>query len=163
MHGEADRFVLLIESGGRAMIQSGASAGISGGGSGRLLAGAGLGPRWTIAAGGEFGGGGLLPVAERPGAVEAYVVGAAPVLARLNGANTFLDFEAAPVMLRPLGGDDTFAGARIAVGAGLSTLRVRGFRPHFVVSLAFEQYLDDDAPITRSLSLASRVSLAWDP
>jgi len=145
VHGDANRFVLMFESNGSVFFLPApdGTTTFGGGGSGRLLAGWGLGQYLTLILGAELGGAGTFP-ADATGMGERNLVprffGVIPLIARFHYYTFSFDLELgagwqlseADFVPRP--------GFRAAFAIGATVLRVAGIRPYGTVGLVVERY-----------------------
>lgn len=163
--GDSGRFVILAESGGGfgAHIGQGAFR-LGGGGAGRLLFGAGLDGRWTLAAGLEVGGAGVLTATDEGTTLVARFQGAVPLLVRLADGLRIYDAE---VALTTRWQDETLRmppGVRVTVGGGLASLRVGSFMPTGVLTLGYEYVPPSgDSAAEHIIRVGTRVGFDWDP
>jgi hypothetical protein len=146
VHGNAARFVLLAESsGGGAMFIRDGTLRFGGGGAGRLLAGAGLDPSWTLAAGAEFGGGGAFALDDFDNpTLSATAFAALPVLLRFRDETVIYDLDLAPLSMLSTDSFEWPPAVRVAVGAGVVTPRIAGFMPTIVLQLGYEWHPPED-------------------
>lgn len=138
MQGNADRFVLLLESrGGAQLLLRGSTVVFGGGGAGRVLAGWGPSDRLTIAAGFEIGGTGRF---DTEGEVSGVLGAAAPILVRFVDAGSVIDLEVAATTFLE-GARGWPPGVRAAIGFGLVTPRVGGaFSPSAIFWVGYEYH-----------------------
>lgn len=138
MQGNADRFVLFLESrGGASLLVRGSTLVFGGGGAGRVLAGWGPSDRLTIAAGFEIGGSGRF---DTEGEVTGVLGAALPVLVRFVDAGSVIDLEVAATTFLE-GARGWPPGIRAALGFGLVTPRVGGaFSPSAVFWVGYEYH-----------------------
>lgn len=136
----AGRVFFAAETGGRAYAQWGRE-GQGGGGELRLLLGKGQSAAVTTLTGLEIGGMGLfrgVTLGERLGAPDIIVTAAAPLTLRLHGLSRHLDLEAAPLVYVDQLEAKARWGGRVAVGVGLSYLRLRWVLPTLTFALTFD-------------------------
>jgi hypothetical protein len=167
VQGDADRLVLLGESGAfGSVVFEGSEVALGGGGSGRLLLGHGLGPQLTLAFGGEVGGTGAF-VDDSDGDGRSLVttfMAATPVLLRITRFSRVFDFEAAPVVRVASGQDLLPPGFATSVGVGFATMRSSSWMP-YVVFFAGYGYDPprDGAGASHSARFGTRVGIDLDP
>jgi hypothetical protein len=165
VHGDARRFVLLLESagGGAIVVQEGAVS-LGGGGLARALPAWGINDRLTVAMGAEVGAIGSFSTSEDARALRASISGAVPVLVRLQDATRIYDFEVALTGRFFDGVSRVQPGVRVSAGLGLSTLRVGAIMPLALLWVGYEvQPALDDLPTTHTFRLGTRVGLDIDP
>ena len=165
VHGDAARLVVIAESigGGGLMFRSGEVA-LGGGGGGRLLFGYGLDVRRTLAIGAEVGGvAELVETGDGGRTLVARFMAAAPVLLRTREGLAVFDVEVTPTVrfsadrIRP-------PGVRVAIGGGVSTLRLGAFMPHVLLWIGYEyQPPWDGGSAEHSIRIGTRVGVDWDP
>ncbi|MGD8862465.1 MAG: hypothetical protein PVI30_20810 [Myxococcales bacterium] len=166
VQGDADRFVVLLESGGfGAIFVRDGEASLGGGGGGRVMLGRGFGSRLTLAAGGELGGfGGLTDNESGARRIDASIAAAVPVLARLSFISRIVDLEVAPVWRFNPGEDSWPPGIRTTVGAGVATMRSTAFMPYLVGYIGYEYQPERDLnPESHLFMLGTRVGVDLDP
>lgn len=162
MQGDADRFILLLESrGGVTLHLRGSALAFGGGGAGRVLVGGGLSDRLTLAAGFEIGGTGRF---DEDGEVTGVLGAALPVLLRFVDAGSVIDLELAATTF--LGGARGWPpGVRAAVAFGVVTPRVGGaFSPSAVFWIGYELHPargPDEA--FHVIGLGTRIGVDVDP
>ncbi|MFO0744435.1 MAG: hypothetical protein U1F43_02030 [Myxococcota bacterium] len=160
--GDADRFVLVLESrGGAALHIRGSSLGFGGGGGGRVLIGGGLSQRMSLVAGVELGGTGRF---DEHGKVTGVLGAALPVVLRLVDAGSVIDLElAATTFLQ--GARGWPPGVRAAIAFGVVTPRVGGaFSPSAVFYIGYELHpaRGPDAPF-HIIGIGTRIGVDVDP
>lgn len=162
MQGDADRFVIFVESRGQVALNiRGGSAGLAGGGGGRVLLGAGLSANATIVAGIEVGGGGRFGDDRE---VTGVLYGALPVVLRLPDVGSAIDLELAAVTFFD-GARGWPPGVRAAIAYGFVTPRVGGvFSPQamFWVGYEFHPQRGSDEPF-HMIGLGTRIGVDIDP
>lgn len=162
---DRNRFTLNVESGGVAILrQTAGDWTLGAGGFGRVMPAYGFDGRWTLLAGGEFGGGALIrPGDETTGLVVNYFT-AVPVVARLRNVAWHYDIELAPVALFQTDDLRVSYGARLGTTVGLSALYTTGVIPWAGVSVAYEYYLESGGrPQAHFIRGGFRAGLSWDP
>jgi hypothetical protein len=163
LQGDANRFILFIESRGQLAlnVQSKGGARFSGGGGGRVLLGGGFSDRVSLLSGFEVGGGGRFG---EDGKLSGVLTGAVPVLLRFADAGTAWDLEVAAVSF--LEGSKSWPpGLRAAIAFGFVTPRVGGaFSPQAMFWLGYEYHprRDDEEPF-HIIGLGTRIGVAIDP
>ncbi len=162
MQGDANRFVMFIESRGQlALNLREDSARFSGGGGGRILFGGGLSDRVTLMAGVEVGGGGRFG---DDGELSGVLYGALPILLRLPDAGSAIDLELAAVTFLE-GSRGWPPGIRAAIAYGFVTPRVGGaFSPHAMLWLGYEFHPQrgSDEPF-HVIGFGTRIGVDIDP
>lgn len=141
VQGDAERFVLYIETAGGFTYELGDEDSIlSGGGAGRVLVGYGLTPRYTLVGGAEIGGGGRLPKDESgTRSFEARLVMGAPIILRAHFGTWLWDSELAVVAQASENNLSHFrTGVRVAQGVGLSAIRIRNLLPYGLFWIGYE-------------------------
>lgn len=165
--GDADRIVLLAESGGfGAVVFEGSEAAIGGGGYGRLLVGHGFGPSATLALGAEVGGTGAFVESDSGSArsLETKFTAALPVLLRLSRFSRVLDFEVAPVFRIAESEDPIPPGVATSVGLGLTTMRASVWMPYVVLWTGYAYHPPRDGGVSdHSIRIGTRVGIDVDP
>jgi len=162
VHRDAGRVQLVLETMGSAqLVLSGGDAAVGGAGQGRALGvwGATLGV--GLGAGLEVGGASTFPKDERgQRSVKAMWSAGLPLIARWWVGNLRLDTEVALVGRFPDGDlRDALVGYRVAQGVGVSTLRVAGLLPHFMLWAGYESY-SGSAPAD-VVRVGTRVGVSW--
>ncbi len=135
-----DRWLISMGGGGKAIgILRGDTLALSGGGAGRLLFGRAFGSRFTLLAGGEFGGSGEIP--REDGATENVVLSAdfvAPLVFRFRTVNTYVELETGYLYRLTEGSEGNASGARIGIAFGGRASRRRWVFPGAVFGIALE-------------------------
>ena len=163
LEGDEGRFVFLLESrGGAALLFAEGEAAVGGGGGGRLFLGGGIGPRLTLAVGGEVAVDGELP--EEPGgrrSFQAVLAAGAPILFRIANNDRVIDIEAAYTARFA---DQTRHGLRFAIGYGLTTPRVSSFMPYAVLWIGYRIVpAAHGLPNEHGILFGTRIGFDWDP
>ena len=165
VHGDAARLVLIAESlGGGGLVFRGDEVALGGGGGGRLLFGYGLDVRRTLAIGGEVGGvAELVETGDGGRTLVARFMAGVPILLRTREGLAVVDAEITPIVrfsadrVRP-------PGVRVALGGGVSTLRLGAFMPHALLWIGYEyQPPWDGGGAEHSIRVGTRVGVDWDP
>lgn len=160
-----ERIVLSLEGGGNAQVRrTDGDWTLGGGGLGRALVGYGIGPRLTLLAGAEFGGGAMLePNSEQRNVVLNYF-SALPMIVRVHRLAWHYDVELAPVGLFQSSNSAWSFGTRGGLSIGLSALRARGVLPWAGASLSYEYYFAGGGrEAAQFLRGGLRVGFLWDP
>jgi hypothetical protein len=160
------RFVLLAESlGGMSLIfRDGVQLG--GGGALRLLPGYGFTDRFTLAMGLEIGGSGAVSGVgtDEEQEIVARPTGALPLVLRMHDDTWVYDLELAALTQYYKDSVSFPPGARIALGAGIKTVRIGSIMPIAVGFLAYEvEPAYRDLPVSHSFRIGTRVGLDYDP
>lgn len=166
VQSDAERWVILADTlGYGSLILEGDNEALGGGGGGRLFAGYGFGPEWTLAIGGEVGGSGAFVKNEMgKRTIDTTFNAAAPVLLRLTRYSRMFDFEVAPIVRFNPDTDILPPGVRTSVAVGFSTMRSAAFMPYALLWLAYEYHpADNRGPEDHSLHIGTRVGVDWDP
>jgi hypothetical protein len=162
LQGDADRFVIFLESRGQLGLTFRDDAvRLAGGGAGRLLLGGGIGERTTLVAGLELGGGGRFA---EDGRIQGVLSGALPILLRFGDAGSAFDLEAAAVTYLQ-GGEGWPPGFRTAIAYGFITPRIGGaFAPHAMFWLGYEYHpaRGRDEPF-HIIGVGTRIGVSIDP
>jgi hypothetical protein len=165
VQSDAGRFVVYFETmGGGELSWSEGRGTLGGAGAGRLLPAVGLGPRATLLAGAEVGGGGAL-ARDGSGGIRASFAAGLPLLLRMQSATRFWDVEVAGTARVPSGDLDALRpGARASVASGISALRISSLMPYFGLWIGYE-YLPaaDGEPAVQVARIGSRFGVDWDP
>ena len=136
-----NRWLLSLGGGGKAIgvVRNGTAA-LSGGGAGRLLFGRAFGSRWTILAGGEFGGSGEFP---REQGVEDGVVLSldlvTPLVIRYRFVNAYVELEAGYLYRFTDASEGSASGGHIGIAFGGRASRRRIVFPGAVFGVALER------------------------
>jgi hypothetical protein len=164
VQGDAGRFVALAETHAYASYVFDAKIPALGGG-GRVFLGHGLGPRWTLAVGGELAASGQLVTTHNSGrAVTSTFSAALPVLLRLSRFSRLFDIELAPVMRFDPGQNGLPPGGRVELGVGLSTMRSSTFMPYAMLYMGYEHHLHTSTRnADNTLQIGTRLALDWAP
>jgi len=165
VHGDARRFVLLLESaGGGALVLQDGAVSLGGGGLARVLPAWGFSDRLTVGIGAEVGAIGAFATREDDRSLRASISGAIPVLVRIQDATRIYDFEAAITGRFFDGISRIQPGVRVSAGIGLSTLRVGAIMPLALLWVGYEiQPALDGLPTTHTFRIGTRVGLDIDP
>lgn len=166
VEGDADRFVLWLESvGGGAVVLEDGEAAVGGGGGGRVLVAHGIGSRLTLAVGGELSGNGAF-VENNNGArtIETTFMAAAPIILRVTDIARVYDFELSPVMRLATDQDELPPGVRVASGLGLVGSRGSTFMPYVLLWIGYELHpAHGSDPVDHSFHVGTRVGVDLDP
>ncbi len=165
VHGDARRFVLLLESaGGGALVLQNGGLSLGGGGLARVLPAWGFSDRLTMGLGAELGAIGSFATSTDDRALQASISGSVPLLMRLQNATRIYDFEVAVTGRFFDGVSRIQPGLRVSAGLGLSTLRVGAIMPLALLWVGYEvQPAYDGMPETHTFRLGTRVGLDIDP
>ncbi|MBL8602737.1 MAG: hypothetical protein JNK72_12515 [Myxococcales bacterium] len=165
VHGDARRFVLLLESqGGGALVIRGDSVALGAGGSGRVLPAVGINHRVTLALGAEVGAIGAFGTDEAERSLRASISGAIPLVVRLQDATRIYDFELAATGRFFDGVSRIQPGVRASFGIGVSTLRVGAIMPLALLWVGYElQPAFDGLPTAHTLRIGTRVGIDLEP
>lgn len=158
VQGDAGRWLLLAETNAFATFVIDTQVPAIGGG-GRLLLGHGIGPRWTLAAGGELAAAGtLLPTSK--GSIDGIATVAMPILLRFAQFSSLYDVELAPVMRFQHGSKAFPPGARLEVSTGFSSPRSKAFMSYFMFYAGYEFHARvDGVPADHTLQLGTRIAV----
>lgn len=166
VEGDADRFVLWLESvGGGAIVLEGGKVALGGGGGGRVFAAHGIGATLTLAIGGELSGNGAF-VENSAGArtIETTFTAAVPVVLRVSDIARVYDFELAPVVRLATADDELPPGLRATAGIGLTGSRGAMFMPYVLLWLGYEIHpARGSDPIDHTVHVGTRVGVDLDP
>jgi hypothetical protein len=162
---DSDRFTISLETGGNAQLrQTDGSWTLGGGGLARLLPGWGLGGRFSVLAGFEFGGGAMLKPRTQPTEFVINYFPAIPVVFRIHDVAWHYDAEAAPVALFQADDGSFSFGLRGGFGIGVSALRTRNVLPWGGVAIAYEHYFPSGGRSRAHFIRGGlRVGIVWDP
>lgn len=167
VQGEAERFVIVAESMGNAgLFVRSDSLALTGGGTGRLLFGAGLDHHWTLAIGGELGAtAAYARDAEGERKLEGALSVGIPALIRLHDGLRMYDIDLALTTRIDDGeGLRLPPGFRVTTGVGLAALRIGPFMPAGVLFIGYEyQPPRDGLGADHILRFGTRVGVHWDP
>jgi hypothetical protein len=166
IEGDADRFVLWLESlGGGAVVIERGKAALGGGGGGRVLGAWGFGSRLTLAVGGELAGNGSFVDTKTGGrTIETTFTAAVPVVLRVSDFARVYDFEFAPIVRIATPGDELPPGLRVATAIGLTASRGSAFMPYLLLWFAYELHPAHGAdPMDHSIRVGTRVGVDLDP
>lgn len=167
VQGDADRVVVLAESGAfGSVVFEGSEVAIGGGGSGRLMLGHGIGPQVTLALGGEIGGTGSF-VDDPEGSGRSLVTtftAATPVLLRITRYSRLFDFEVGPTV-RITSDQDLFPpGLAASFGMGFATMRSSSWMPYVVIYVGYSyDPPTDGSDADHSVRIGTRVGIDLDP
>lgn len=161
---DADRITLNLEVGGLAIAQRrDGSNEVGAGGSGRLLLGYGIGHRWTVLFGAEFGGAALF---KREGDTTQFPLQftvAAPLVFRHHFLTFHHDLELSPLIFFNEADQRPSYGVRVAGTLGVSTVRIRNIMPWAGLGTAFEHYFANSfRGSIGSIRAGARVGFDWD-
>ncbi len=167
VQGDADHFVLMVETmgGGQVVLRDG-EATLGGAGGGRILPGYGLNSRLTLAAGLGLGGASTFPKdANGNRTVKPAWAFDVPVLLRVHAGTWRFDTELAATARAPFETPDSLRyGARIAQALGVTTPRVAGVMPYVMLWVGHEWLPamngEDAVQIMRA---GTRVGINWAP
>lgn len=162
---DAYRFTLSGEGGGLFTAQhwGGRVFEVGAGGSGRLMLGYGLSPRWTLLAGPELGVTAIFDQNEVSTNFPLQFVGAVPLVLRRLNVTWHYDMELAPLGFYTKAEGEVSFGMRAGFLIGVSTLRIRGIMPWFGVGMALEYIFPTDARTGLTLLKGgARVGFDWD-
>ncbi|MEZ4444710.1 MAG: hypothetical protein R3B72_36885 [Polyangiaceae bacterium] len=166
MQADAERFVLLAESGGGfGIVLQGRDLLLGGGGGLRVMPGYGFSDRFGAFVGIELGGNGAISPTEDDGAQRflARPSGAVPLLLRFYDNTWIYDVELAAIA-EYYDSTVTLPGFRISGGVGIGAVRIGSFMPFAVGTLAYEIMPPfRDLPLTHTFKLGTRVGLNIDP
>jgi hypothetical protein len=159
------RLTLNVETGGN--VQFRYTEGrwtFGGGGVGRLLPGIGLGERFTLLLGAEFGGGAML----RPGGEQTeFVINyfpAVPLVLRARDIDWHYDLELGPVALFQADNTGLSYGGRLGLTVGVFALRAQGVIPWGGLAGSYEYYVEGAArPAAHFFRGGLRLGIIWDP
>jgi hypothetical protein len=156
---DAGRWVLLAETLGFASYVVNTHVPSLSGGA-RLLIGHGLGPELTWALGGEVtAGGAFIP---RRSGLGGTLTLATPALLRLTRFSRLMDVEFAPVIRYTGQARPWPPGARVQLGAGLSSLRSSALMPYFMLYAGYEFHPRAlNAPADHTLIVGTRLAVDW--
>jgi hypothetical protein len=165
LQSDRKRYTFSVESGGNVQLRyTQQHWTFGGGGLGRALLGYGLDGRYTLLAGGEFGGGAML----RPGTnASQFVINyfpAIPLVLRTRQLTWQYDLELAPVGV--FQADDTRLSYGVRVGGtfAFTALRRRNVLPWAGLAVAYEYYFESGGrEVTHFLRGGLRIGLPWDP
>ncbi len=165
LQSDRKRYTFSVESGGNVQLRyTQKHWTFGGGGLGRALLGYGLDGRYTLLAGGEFGGGAML----RPNTnASQFVINyfpAIPVVLRTRQLTWQYDLELAPVGV--FQADDTRLSYGVRVGGtfAFTALRRRNVLPWAGLAVAYEYYFESGGrEVTHFLRGGLRIGLPWDP
>lgn len=159
----AGRTVLHLDGGGLATLRtSGLGQQFGGGGSGRLMIGRGVSPRWTWFTGAELGGAALLDPLESNQQLKLHLYFAWPAMLRWTRQQFHIDVDAAPVMQLSADGDIRGFGARTGVMAVVSTARLLSAIPYAGVGVSFEQMLTGPAGAASEWTVRAGFRVGFD-
>ncbi len=166
IEGDSHRFVLWLESvGGGALVFERGKVALGGGGGGRVFAAYGIGPRATLALGGELSGNGAFVENKTGGrTIETTFTAATPVILRISDLARVYDFEVAPVA-RVATHESWFPpGMRVATSVGFSASRGSAFMPYVLLWLGYEVHAAHGRnPADHSIRIGTRVGVDLDP
>ncbi|MFI5307383.1 MAG: hypothetical protein ACHQ53_08535, partial [Polyangiales bacterium] len=164
VQGDAGRFVLLAETHAYASYMFEGQVPALGGG-GRVFVGHGLGPRWTLAIGGELAASGQLVTTHNSGReVTSTFTAAIPVLLRLSRFSRLFDIELAPVMRFDPGQSALPPGGRVELGVGLSAMRSSSLMPYAMLYLGYEHHPHTPTrDADNTVQVGTRLSVDWAP
>jgi hypothetical protein len=169
VQSDAHRFTVNLETDGILLVRHFAGAlTVGGGGSGRLLLGRGLDPRWSLLVGGELGGGALFEQSQpRAGSASAPLpltfTAAVPFVIRKHDLTWHYEAELAPIAYFEQRDTHVSWGGRAGILVGKSGLRFRGIMPWAGIGLAFEYVLADSVrPASWSIKGGARLGFDWD-
>jgi hypothetical protein len=158
--GDAHRVVLLAETHAFATYVVDGQVPALGGG-GRMLFGHGLGQRLTLAAGAEVAASGTF-IPSAGGGLDATFTLALPVLLRLARFSRIVDVELAPVARFERGGRPLPPGARIELGAGISSIRKGSLAPYFMLYAGYEYHPQPHSG-NHTIQIGTRLAFNWHP
>ena len=161
---DAYRFTLNVEGGGLLVLHhADDKLTFGGGGSGRLLLGRGLDPRWTVLGGLEVGGHAQFEQTETETRFPIILVVAAPLVLRGTDRTWHYEFEVAGLGYFTQTELRVSPGVRGGLLLGLSTLRIRSVMPWAGVGAAFEYVFPTSfrGPVW-SLRAGARIGFDWD-
>ncbi len=161
-HRDAGRLQLVLETMGSAqVVLNGGEGAVGGSGQGRAIAVWGASLRAGLGAGLEVGAASTFPKGEGGSrTVKAMWSAGLPLIARWWVGAFRLDTELALVGRFPDGDlQSPLVGYRVALGAGVSTLRLAGFLPHVMLWGGYESYLSP-SPVD-VIRFGTRVGVSW--
>jgi hypothetical protein len=161
--GDAGRFVLLAETHGFASYVFDTKVPAFGGG-GRIFVGHGVGPRLTLALGGEVAASGAIVSNAHGRGLDTTFTVAMPLLLRLTRFARIFDLELAPVVRFNPGQNSLPPGARLEVGAGISGMRGASFMPYGMLYVGYEYHpKTSTTPDDHTLQIGTRFAVDWAP
>jgi hypothetical protein len=163
---DTHRFLLLAESfgGGSLIFRDGINLG--GGGALRVMPGYGFTDRLTIAMGVELGGSGAVSGVgtDEEQKIVARPTGAVPVLFRIHDDTWVYDLELAALTQYYEDSLSLPPGGRLALAAGIKTVRIGAVMPIAVGFVAYEvEPAYRDLPTSHAIRIGTRVGLDYDP
>ncbi|MBW2454265.1 MAG: hypothetical protein JRI68_07135 [Deltaproteobacteria bacterium] len=163
---DTHRFLLLVESfGGGSLIFKG-GVHLGGGGALRVMPGYGFTDRLTIAMGIELGGSGAVSGVgtDEDQEIVARPTGAIPLLFRLHDDTWVYDLELAAITQYYEDSLSLPPGGRIALAAGIKTVRIGSLMPIAVGFLGYEiEPAYRDLPVSHAIRIGTRVGVDFDP
>lgn len=158
LHG---RHALRVDGGGLAMVQHGGGRWTyGGGGSGRLLLGAGLSRQVSLWTGPEGGGHALI---DQGGAkLRLQVQFGWPVLVRLTRRQWHVDMDLSPVAQVTQDAVLSGVGGRVGLLVAVSSLRILETLPWAGIGVAYEILPWGTSPGTQTVRAGLRVGFDWD-
>jgi hypothetical protein len=166
IEGDADRFVLWLESvGGGAVVFEGGKVALGGGGGGRVFGVWGFGSRLALGIGGEVSGNGAFVESKTGGrTIETTFTAATPIVLRISDFARVLDFEVAPVVRVATPAGELPPGVRVATSLGLTGSRGTAFMPYVLLWIGYEVHpAHGKDPMDQSVRVGTRVGVDLDP
>lgn len=167
IHRDAGRFQLVLESMSSLQIVRGQEgwiikgSQIGGSGQGRLMLARGLSLKTAFALGIEIGGASTFPSNEEgKRELNGVLTGGIPMILRWWLGGLRFDTESS-LLARFPEGQDTIFGFRVSQGVGISTLRVSGLLPHFMIWTGYERFFPSTEPQVSIIRLGTRVGFSW--
>jgi hypothetical protein len=162
VQGDFQRWVVLAETQGFLTLLVPGAVPAAGGG-GRLLLGRGLGPRTTLALGGELAASATFIPTGSSG-IDAYTTVAVPVLYRWSEFSKLFDVELAPLMRFSPGGHSWPPGARVELGYGWSSVTLSSSMSYLMLYAGYEIHgLDAHSSLDQTFQIGTRLGLDWRP
>jgi len=167
IHRDAGRFQLVLESMSSLQVvraRDGWSlrgSQIGGSGQGRLLIARGLSLKTALAMGIELGGASTFPTNESgERELNGVLTGGVPTLLRWWLGGLRFDTELSFLARFPEGQDELL-GFRVSQGVGVSTLRVSGLLPHFMLWTGYESFFPRGQERISIVRIGTRVGFSW--
>lgn len=161
------RFVVLAESMGSAqLVMQDGVVDLGGGGLGRIMPAWGITDRITLAFGLELGVASTFPKTDEGSrSVKPVIAGGIPAILRVHDGTFRYDLEMSAVGRATRNEFDGLRyGGRVAVGAGVATLRIAGVMPYVMAWAGYEYLLPGAGQSeTHVVRAGSRVGFNWDP
>lgn len=167
IHRDAGRFQLVLES--MSSLQVVRARGgwslkgsqVGGSGQGRLLIARGLTLKAALASGIELGGASTFPTNEEgKRELNGVLTGGVPLVVRWWFGGLRLDSEVSFLARFPEGQEELL-GFRVSQGVGVSTLRVSGLLPHFMLWTGFESFFPPGEERVSIFRIGTRVGFSW--